>query len=229
MKKSKTLYCVCIVAGVIFALPGLQLEGEEISTGADRSFRVEMNIDFEVEEINIPGWEGGAYSEPVGDGAVEFGLSFNPDGGFPTVQVGRAKINNYSCKGSAGCRCTAPKELFSRVWTPITLENIRWNPEQKTMIFKGPFTYPPDMTMIQVDCPGISSSAEDHPLYKLLGALGPENKERKESGLSVSLAGEGPWTQTFSHELFNFGPKVFRAKVVLMIREGNLGACSAQN
>ncbi len=208
---------------VILGLIAPCLAEEENPAGGEKLFTVHMKIDFEVEEINIPGWEGGPYSEPEGGGEVELGLNFNSDGGFFTVQVGNARIQDYACKGSAGCRCTAPPELFSNLWAPVTFEDIRWDPDSKMMILQGPARHPQDLTTVKVDCPGVSTAVEDHPLHKLLGAFGPENEQRKNSGFLVSLAGEGPWTKTFPRELFGIGPKTFRATIVITVTEGGTG------
>lgn len=193
--------------------------GDKVSDTANQLFTIRMDINFEVEEVNIPGWEEGAFSEPVGAGRVETRLAFPSEGGFPSVQVGEAEITRYGCKGNAGCTCTAPPEIFSTLWKPVILDDIRWDKSNKMMIVKGPLGHPDDKTAIRVKCPGVSTSVEDHPLYKLLGALGTDNTERKSRGFQIPLTGPGPWKKKFPRELYAMGPKVFRAEIIVTISD----------
>lgn len=177
-------------------------------------FTVTAEIVFQTEEVNIPGWEGGPFSEPVGEGSVEIRLAFPEAGGAPTMQAGDARVSRYGCFGSAPCSCTVPEDLLTRQWQPVVLDRVEWNRDSRVITLMGPATYPEDETAVRVRCaPGADVVVPDHPLFKLLGAFGRSNAPRWGSGFEIPLTGPGPWKRVFERELFSDGPKVFRARL----------------
>ena len=207
-----------VAALLTVVIPALAQDAH--SEASEMLYTIGIGIEFEVEELNIPGWEGGPYSEPVGEGMVELRLVFPGEGGHPVMQAGDARITRYGCRGNAGCVCTAPPELFERLWTPVFLDQVELNRDSMVITLKGPPTYPDDETTVRVQCGPSDVRVEDHPLYKLLGAFGPDNEQRKLTGFHIPLTGSGPWEKTFDRELFALGPKVFRAKLIVTVTEG---------
>ena len=186
-------------------------------------FTMRVEITFDVEEVNIPGWEEGIHSEPVGTGSLEVRMTFPAAGGPADMHIGEVRFSSYSCQGSAPCSCTAPPTLFSKLWSPVVFDRLEWDPESRQISIMGPVTFPKYEETITVRCSGSPPvKIPEYPLYKLLGSFTEENTRRWDRQFIIPLQGPGPWKKTFEKEFYNQGPKVFIARLAFVI-ESNEG------
>lgn len=216
-----TLWIVAVLCAGLTVVATPAREATRGEGSGDQLLTVTIESRFETEEVNIPGWEAGMFSEPVGEGTVELRLVFPASGGEPTVQSGRAELDLYGCRGSAPCTCSIPVQVIDRLWEPVIFDRLSWDVDAGVLRLMGPVEYPDDQTSVTIRCTGSPETVvPDYPLFKLLGAFSEANDRRWESMFAVPLSTEGRGHEVFERELYSRGPKVFRARIEITVQPG---------
>ena len=154
------------------------------NNSSGKKFKIIMALSFESDLSKVPGYDGSPYSEPVGYGLVELEASFPESGGYDSFNHGTLKLTNYEEKGPY-CTLETPEGMIGAV-SEVSWDKIYWDPQGR-MTFEADVDFEnPDFTVI-VNCPPLSASVEEYPLYKLMGIF---NEEMRSFSIDLNSASQ---------------------------------------
>jgi hypothetical protein len=159
-------FCYAVLAAwvLLFAVPGFASE-----SGALVGFTITIGVEFETEEIAIPGWEGGPIFEPKGYAMIVINAGFPEAGGAAEVQSARVKLTRYTGVGP-NCRLRLLDPVIGREFAPVVFRRLYWNREQNTIHISREVDFPEYELPVGVTCPPHPEiTIPDRPLFKAFG------------------------------------------------------------
>jgi hypothetical protein len=178
-------------------------------------FRISIGVEFETEEVAIPGWEGGPIFEPKGYGLITIHAGFAAEGGAAEVTSATVTLKRYEGVGPS-CTLRIPSGVIDRVFAPVLVKHVVWNTQRNTMHISADVEYPDYEMAVGVTCPPLGEvKVPDRPLYKIFGAF-TDNHDASFHGVSVQLNGQPVASRTIKD--LHFGePMVYRATVDIVV------------
>lgn len=180
-------------------------------------FQISIGVEFETEEVAIPGWEGGQIFEPKGYGLITIHAGFPSDGGAAEVASATVTLKRY---GGVGPNCTlrVPDDAVNRTFAPVVFKRLFWNKQLHTMHISADIDYPDYEMTVRVTCPPIGEvPIPDRPLFKIFGPF-TQNRDTKFQGIAIQLTDQPVTSRTIKDVLFG-EPMVYRATLDVVVEK----------